>query len=121
MAGSKILGILMSRAAKGKTAPGSTVPMTGSGKNVAPFTGRAPMEANEEATESPAEEAVEGDAGEMDESGKAGTFPYHMKKAKFHAAQMQRKQKRAMPVHAKLALHHAMKAMDMATGGGGSY
>ncbi len=109
MASSKILGMLMARAKGNSTAPQST----------APFKGGAPSEPAEEAAESPAEEAVEGDGGEMDESGKAGTFPYHMKKAKFHAAQMQRKQKRAMPVHAKLALHHAMKAMDMAPRGMG--
>ena len=110
MASSKILGYLMSRAANGKTAPASTVPMTGSGRNVAPM----PDEA-----EPRAEEAAEGDGGEADEMGAKGTFPYHAKKARFHADAMMRKQKRAMPVHAKLALHHAMKAIDMAPGASG--
>ena len=101
MAKPTLMAIMIARSKLNKTAPASV----------------NAEEKAEGAADSPMEEAAEDtnpDAGDT----QPGTFAHHAAKAAFHNNLMNRKMKRTMPVHAKLALHHAMKAIDCAPGMG---
>ena len=91
MAGNPLMAMLMAR----KKAAAGAMPAT-----------PTPAAAPDETEGGPTDRADE-EAGET----QPGTFAHHAAKAQFHHHLLQHKMKRQLPVHAKLALHHAMKAM----------